>query len=140
MVCERLVIKGCVTNTCTYKCTHAHTLTMYIHVHVLIRDEKEGRKKQARSNKQTNNKAKQHSTLKTVTFPNKNELPRVGFKPMTLYIDRALYYIAELPRQLSTSPTCTESGTDLDTVHHPHAQSVGLTLTQYITHMHRVWD
>ena len=35
-------------------------------VHVLMRDEKEERKKQARSNKQTN-KAKQHSTPKAVT-------------------------------------------------------------------------
>ena len=26
----------------------------------------------------TNNKAKQHNTPKTVTFPNKHELPRVG--------------------------------------------------------------
>ena len=41
-----------------------------------MRDEKEERKKQARSNKQTN-KAKQHSTPKAVTFPRKNELPRV---------------------------------------------------------------
>ena len=39
-----------------------------------MRDEKEERKKQARSNKQTN-KAKQHSTPKAVTFPIKNELP-----------------------------------------------------------------
>ena len=38
-----------------------------------MRDEKEGRKKQA----QTNNKAKQHSIPKAVTFPKKNELPRV---------------------------------------------------------------
>ena len=36
---------------------------MYYIVHVLMRDEKEGRKKQARSN---NNKAKQHSTPKAV--------------------------------------------------------------------------
>ena len=36
-------------------------------VHVLMRDEKEGREKQAR----TNNKAKQHSTSKAVTFPKK---------------------------------------------------------------------
>ena len=41
-------------------------------VHVLMRDEKEGRKKQ------TNNKAKQHSTPKAVTFPKKNDLPQVG--------------------------------------------------------------
>ena len=48
---------------------------LYIYVHTM-RDErrKEGRKKQARSNKQTNNKAKQHSTPKAVTFPKKNEL------------------------------------------------------------------
>ena len=44
---------------------------IHVHVHVLMGDEKEGRKKQ------TNNKAKQHSTPKAVTFPEKNELPRV---------------------------------------------------------------
>ena len=39
--------------------------------------------------KQTN-KAKQHSTPKAVTFRKKNELPRVGLKPTTLYtLDRA---------------------------------------------------
>ena len=38
----------------------------------------EGRKKEASKVKQTN-KAKQHSTPKAVTFPQKNELPRVGF-------------------------------------------------------------
>ena len=55
------------------------------YIHVLMRDEKEGKKKQARSNKQTNNKAKQHSTPKAVTSPKKNELPRVGLEPTTLY-------------------------------------------------------
>ena len=35
---------------------------MYIHVHVLMRDEKEGRKKQARSNKQQG-KATQHTQV-----------------------------------------------------------------------------
>ena len=35
---------------------------------------------------------KQHSTPKAVTFLKKNELPRVGFKPTTLYtLDRVLY-------------------------------------------------
>ena len=34
---------------------------IHVHVHVLMRDENEGRKKQARS---TNNKAKQHNTPK----------------------------------------------------------------------------
>ena len=41
---------------------------------------------------QTNNKAKEHSTPKAVTYPKKNELPRVGLEPTTLYtLDRALY-------------------------------------------------
>ena len=52
----------------------------YFRVHVLMRDEKEGRKKQARSN----NKAKQHNTPKAVTFPSKNEQPRVGLMYMFL--------------------------------------------------------
>ena len=70
----------------------SHSLYVY-NVHVLMRDEKEGRKKQASSNKQTN-KAKQHSTPKAVTFPKKNELPQVGFEPTTLYtLDRALNHM-----------------------------------------------
>ena len=54
---------------------------MYIvDVHVLVRDE---RSKQG----QTNNKARQHSTPKGVTFPKKNKLPWV--EPTTLYaLDR----------------------------------------------------
>ena len=64
---------------------------MIVHSHVLMRDErrKEERSKQGR----TNNKAKQHSIPKVVTFPKKNELPQVGLEPMTLYtLDRALYH------------------------------------------------
>ena len=61
-----------------------------VHVHDLMRDEKEGRKQG-----QTNNKAKQHNTPKAVTFPKKNELPRVGLEPTTLYtLVRALYHLA----------------------------------------------
>ena len=45
-----------------------------------MRDEKEGRKKQARSNKQQGKATQQP---KTVTFPKKNELPRVGLEPTT---------------------------------------------------------
>ena len=58
-----------------------------------MRDErrKEGRSKQG----QTNNKAKQHSIPKVVTFPKKNELPRVGLEPTTLYM--YMYsYIAQM--------------------------------------------
>ena len=62
------------------------------------------RRKKERS-KQTN-KAKRYSTPKAVTFPRKNELPRVGLEPMTLYtLDRALY---QLSYQGSTQQyTCT---------------------------------
>ena len=58
--------------------------------------EKEERSKQG----QTNNKAKQHSTPKAVTFPKKNELPWVGLEPTTLYtLDRALYHMYIFPTQ-----------------------------------------
>ena len=47
---------------------------------------REMRRKEERSKQgQTNNKAKQHSTPKAVTFSKKNELPRVGLEPTTLY-------------------------------------------------------
>ena len=60
-------------------------------MHVLMRDErrKEERKKQARSNKQ--GKATQHT--QGSHFSKKNELPRVGLEPTTLYtLDRVLYH------------------------------------------------
>ena len=63
-----------------------------VHVHACFneRRKKEGRSKHG----QTNNKAKQHSTPKAVTFPKKNELPRVGLEPTTLYaLDRVLYQL-----------------------------------------------
>ena len=62
--------------------------------YVLMRDE---RRKEERSKQgQTNNKAKQHSTPKAVTFPKKNELPQVGLEPTTLYtLDRALYHYVQ---------------------------------------------
>ena len=45
--------------------------------------------KKERRKKQTNYKAKLHSTPKAVTFPKKNELPRVGIEPTTFYtLDR----------------------------------------------------
>ena len=43
------------------------------------------RKKERSKQGQTNNKAKQHSTPKAVICPKKNELPRVGLEPTTLY-------------------------------------------------------
>ena len=55
-----------------------------MYIHVLMRDEKEGRKKQARSNKKQRTQHTQGSHFK-------NELPRVGLEPTTLYIlDRVL--------------------------------------------------
>ena len=58
-----------------HACLYVYTC---ICIHVSMGDEKEGRQKQARSNK---HKAKQYSTPKAVTFPKKNELPQVGLKP-----------------------------------------------------------
>ena len=57
-----------------------------IHVHVHVYTCFNERRKEERSKQgQTNNKAKQHSTPKAVTFPKKNVLPRVGLEPTTLY-------------------------------------------------------
>ena len=59
-----------------------------------MRDEKEERSNQD----QTNDKAKQHSIPKAVTFPKKNELPQVGLEPTPLHtLDRVLscIYIRE---------------------------------------------
>ena len=65
---------------------------MYLYVNERCR-RKEGRSKQG----QTNNKAKQHSIPKVVTFLKKNELPRVGLEPTTLHtLDRALYLYGAL--------------------------------------------
>ena len=70
--------------TCIYTCT-------------LMRDAR--RKEEGSKQGQTNNKAKQHSTPKAVTFPKKNELTQVGLEPTTLYtLDRALYQMYMLMR------------------------------------------
>ena len=66
--------------------TERQTHTLHIYTHVLMRDEKEERKMQARSNKQQD-KATQHTQ---VTYPKKNELPQVGLEPTThVHIHRA---------------------------------------------------
>ena len=52
-------------------------ICIYIVYTCLVRDA-EGKKNEASKVKQTTIKAKQHSTPKAVTFPKKNELPRVG--------------------------------------------------------------
>ena len=76
--------------TCTIYTVNILTLHMYM----LIRDAEE-RKEERSKQGQINNKAKQHSTPKAVTFPKKNELPQVGLEPTTLYtLDRALYQLS----------------------------------------------
>ena len=54
-----------------------------------MRDEKEERKKQARSNKQTRQSNTAHPRQSLFL---ENELPQVGLEPTTFYtLDRALY-------------------------------------------------
>ena len=53
------------------------------------------RKEEKSKQGQANKKAKQYSTPKAVTFPGKNELPRVGLEPTTLYT------LHRMPYQLS---------------------------------------
>ena len=65
-----------------------------MHVHVLMRDEKEGTKKEDTSKQgQTNNKAKQHSIPKAVTFPKKNELGPEAMTSTLYTLDRVLYQL-----------------------------------------------
>ena len=56
-------------------CIILYTCTCVLYCNVLMRDER--RKEERSKQDQTNNKAKQHSTPKAVTFPKKNELPQV---------------------------------------------------------------
>ena len=52
----------------------------------------EGSKEERSKKGHTNNKAKQRNTPKANNFPNKTELPWVGFEPTTLRtLDRVLY-------------------------------------------------
>ena len=69
-----------------YDARYYYTKRILIHGNITIESK-------AMQQGQTNNKAKQHSTPKAVTFPRKNELPRVRLEPTTLYtLDRALYH------------------------------------------------
>ena len=51
---------------------------MFLHVHVLTRDEKEGRKKEASKVKPTTRQSNTAHSRQYITFPKKNKLPRVG--------------------------------------------------------------
>ena len=70
-VCVLLYVHVCTVHVCMY---------MYVccYMYVIHVNEKCRRKEERSKQGQTNNKAKQHSTPKAVTFPKKNELPRVG--------------------------------------------------------------
>ena len=80
----------------------------YIYVHVLMRDER--RKDERSKQSQTKNKVKQHSTLKTVTFPKKNELHRyrVGHVHVHVYTHVDIICCAPLvltpPTEYTTAP------------------------------------
>ena len=53
------------------------------------------KRKEERSEQGKTNNKKLHSTPKVVTFPKKNELPRVGLELMTLHtLDGALYQLS----------------------------------------------
>ena len=53
------------------------------------------RRKEERSKQgQTNNKAKQHSTPKAVTFLKKNELPQVGLQPTQCTMYSYMYILS----------------------------------------------
>ena len=65
---------------CDIKATFHTLYKCIIHTCFLMRDEEE-RSKQG----QTNNKAKEHSTLKAVTFPKKNELLQKNELPRCMY-------------------------------------------------------
>ena len=75
-----------------YLCIHYVTFSTSL-LMFLMTDEKEERKKQARSNKQTRQSNTAHP--RQSLFPRKNELPQVGLEPTTLYtLDRALYQLS----------------------------------------------
>ena len=67
-----------------------HQFPLYHLLHIVRVNERCRRKEERSKHGYTNNKAKQHNTPKAVTFPKKNELPWVGFKPTTL---RALHQL-----------------------------------------------
>ena len=69
---------------------------MYIYIYVLMRDE---RRKEERSKQgQTNNKTKQHSTPKAVTFPKKNELLNFLHSFLSAcYLSSTYFYLSSTP-------------------------------------------
>ena len=69
-----------------------------------MRDE---RRKEERSKQgQTNNKAKQHSTPKAVSFPKKNELPQVGLEMLMRYAEERKKEASKVTHFLKHPLTC----------------------------------
>ena len=90
-------------------CTCHHTFMLMCREYPCT-EKKEERSKQG----QTNNKAKQHSAPKAVTFQKKNKLPQVGLKPPTLHtLDRALYYMYMYISCYINAHTCIQNYTYL---------------------------
>ena len=69
-------------------------------VHVLMKDEKEGRKKQARSNKQTRQSNTAHPRQSLFLGKNELHVPQVGLNPRHSILQTE-HSTIELPRQLS---------------------------------------
>ena len=78
-LCGRVLFNSSLSENCGCVCVCV-CVCVYM---FLMRDET--RKEERSKQDQTNNKAKQHSTPKAVTFPKKKELPQVGLEPTTLY-------------------------------------------------------
>ena len=80
-------------HSCHIQATRMHSprqFPLYHLLHIVHVNERCRRKEERSKHWYTNNKAKQHNTPKAVTFPKKNELRWVGFKPTTL---RALHQL-----------------------------------------------
>ena len=82
---KRLTESGSTRTTSRSSRYIQYIMYRYTCIHI----EKEERSKQG----QTKNKAKQHSTPKAVTFPDKNELLQVGLEPTTLYTRGLLLHV-----------------------------------------------
>ena len=87
-----------------------------------------------RRRKEEASKAGQHSKPKAVIFPKKTELPRVGFKPTTLYtLDRVLYELSYMFMYTRTY-TCIHPGMADSIALQTHSYKSTHSLTHSPTH------
>ena len=99
-----------------------------------MRDEKE-KSKQGQTNKQTN-KAKQHSTPKVVTFPEKNELPQVGLERTLMHISSRPFICETLPLMVHSSSRNQSPSRDVRSLSLSRAAELVHTHTNSNTHSH----